>query len=257
MNAQGELRGKVLIITGAASGIGAAAARLLASRGGSVALLDLDVARARDVAKECSAEGSGRARAFACDVSSREQAQHAIAMAAAHFGRVDVLVNCAGIFPSSPVAETTQALLQKVMAVNFYGAVHCAMAALQVFPDSGGVIVNVGSGAASRPIRGLSVYGASKAALLSFSRSLALELAPRVRVNTVSPGPTETPGAEAAAGDDPRALERKRQGISADTPMRRLACPAEVAEAIAYFASDRSDFITGQNVHVSGGRYMP
>ncbi len=251
-----EFSGKVAVVTGAAQGIGKAIVRLFASRGASVAILDIDAENAWAVARSCESEYRVEAQAQACDMRSSRAVGASFAAVQQRFGRIDVLVNAAGIFPRAAAAHVTDELLVEVMSVNFYGVVYATRAALPLMSaQPGASIVNIASGAAVRPVRGLSIYGASKAAMIAYSRTLALELAPSIRVNVVSPGPTDTLAARATLSDE--AFAEKIREISAQTPLGRLADLGEVAESVAFLASDRACFLTGQNLHVSGGRFMP
>jgi NAD(P)-dependent dehydrogenase (short-subunit alcohol dehydrogenase family) len=240
--------GKVAIVTGAANGIGRATASMLAAEGCRVAYVDID--KAEEAAKS---DGQPLSSGFPCDVSDSNAVAIMVRAVVERYGRIDILANVAGIFPYSALLDTSDDLLHKVMAVNFFGVAYTARSAVPFMRNTGGgVIVNVASGAGVRPIAGLSAYGASKGAVIAFSRSLALELAPEIRVNVVSPGPTRTANATAISGD-------KTIGSALDrtSPLGRAAQAEEVADAICYLASDRARFITGQNLHVNGGRFMP
>jgi NAD(P)-dependent dehydrogenase (short-subunit alcohol dehydrogenase family) len=248
--------GHVALITGAASGIGRATALLLASEGASVAVADVDRSGA-DVAKEM---GDG-ALFIHLDVSDEQQWRDAIAAAASKFGRLDVLVNNAGVTTSKPIVELTLDEWRRVMAVNldgaFLGMTH-AIPAIRA-GRRGGAIVNVSSASSIVAAPGAAAYCASKAALTMLTKVAALECASdRIRVNSVHPGGVRTPmwrtndwweAHVARAGGEDAAFA----ALARDTPLRRMAEPDEIARAILYLASAESSFITGSEFVIDGG----
>ena len=240
-----EFENRTAIVTGGGQGIGRATCRLLAERGARVVVADIDTANAEAVASEC---GDGHL-ALGIDVSDPGSVAAATAEAIEVCGRIDILANVAGIYPMAPMIETTDEMWRGVMAVNLDGTFHmCRALAPHFLENEYGSIINVISGAARIPYVTLSAYAASKGGIISFTRTIAAELAPHVRANAIGPGPTRGDRAPA----DPTLFE----GIAALIPMGRQVEPEEVAEGIAFFASDRAGFITGQILHVNGGRSM-
>lgn len=261
-----EFEDRVVVVTGAAHGIGRATAHLYAERGARLVLADLDLDAAEVAAKECAERGT---EALALHFDQRSSASVADMVAAAHerFGPVDVLANIAGIYPAAPIVETTDEMWDDVLRNNLTGVFYCCRAVLPDMRDRGGAIVNVASGAAVRPLEGMAAYAASKGGVASFTRVLALEAAPLVRVNTVAPGPTATDGVRAAftagqAGgggegatvEPPAGGERSR--LDSSMLLDRWGLPPEIAEVIVFLTSDRASFVTGQMIHVNGGRSM-
>ncbi|CAN5360622.1 3-oxoacyl-ACP reductase FabG [soil metagenome] len=248
-----ELMGRTALITGGASGIGLATAELFLARGARVAIADAspDV---ETVALDLARRNGGECLGYPLDVRSTLHIDAVVHRVATAFGGVDMLVNVAGIYPARRVVELDDAFADTMMDINFHGVLRMCRATLPGMLDRGsGSIINISSGAASRPYAGLATYGASKAAVVAFSRALALEVAPRVRVNVVAPGATATPTVEAALSQgDNEGADAAVRGI----PLGRLARPGEIAEAIAFFASDRAAYITGQTLAVNGGSSM-
>ena len=241
----GGLADKIAIVTGAASGIGAAAAKALAAAGARVALLDRDAAGAKGIAATI-----GGARAYAADVSDKAQIETAFADVARDFGGVDILVNNAGVESVYTVERMPEAEWEHVLAVNLKGSMLCTQAAIAPMrARGGGAIVNVASVAGKRiSFSGGASYTASKAGLLGFTRHAAFELGiHRIRVNAVCPGPTLTPMIE-------RNLDQaRRQAVETTVPLGRWVMPADVANAIVFLAGDGAAMCTGTSIDVDGG----
>lgn len=241
-----EFDGSSILVTGAANGIGRGTAHLLAERGARLVVADLDADGAARVAEECTANGAPEAIALGVDVSDSASVDAMVAEAAARIGRLDGLAHIAGIYPSSPVLEMTDELWDEVLRVNLTGTFYvCRAVAEHLVADGGGAIVTTTSGTARIPYRGLAAYGSSKGGVISFTRTIADELAPLVRVNSVAPGPTIVTGEPDPEG-----------GLTDMIPLRRWGRPADIAEGFAFLLSDRARFITGQVLHINGGRSM-
>ncbi|WP_259314068.1 SDR family NAD(P)-dependent oxidoreductase [Capillimicrobium parvum] len=243
-----RLAGRVAIVTGGTAGIGAAVCRRFVDEGAWV----VAVARGRNAGHALVDElGADRAAFVAGDVSDREVAAAAVATALDVFGRLDVLVNNAGVdLAGVPILQTAEADMRHVLEVNLLGAVLMLQAAAKAM-DGGGSIVNVTSRTALVGVPGSAFYGASKAALEGLSRAAAVELAPRsIRVNCVAPGLTDTAMvSDWLQGQSEEAIEAAMEKI----PLRTLAHPDEVAAAIAYLASDEARPVTGASITVDGG----
>jgi NAD(P)-dependent dehydrogenase (short-subunit alcohol dehydrogenase family) len=239
---------KTALVTGATSGIGRATAELLAARGVHVIVSGRNAERGAAIVRHIRKTG-GRADFLAADLhdvaSATELAEEALRLGA---GRVDILVNSAGIFPFGPTAETTPEAFDEVFAVNV-GAPYFLVASLAPgMADRGdGAIVNVTTMVAEFGAAGMGLYGSSKAALVLLTKAWASEFGPAgVRVNAVSPGPTRTEGT-AAMGDGLDAL-------AAAGPAGRPGTAEEIAEAIVFLATDASSFVHGAVLPVDGGR---
>jgi NAD(P)-dependent dehydrogenase (short-subunit alcohol dehydrogenase family) len=247
----GRLHSKIAIITGATSGIGRTTAERFAAEGAKLVL----VARHREVGEELvSLLGKDTATFVAGDVTDPATAAEAVAVATT-LGGLDVLVNNAGIDFTSNLLETALEDVRRVFEVNFIGAFLMLKAAAQAMHHSGkgGSIINVTSRLASVGVPTMTIYGASKGALLSLTRGAAIDLARySIRVNAVAPGLTQTPLFEAWLAAQPDS-ERFREATQATIPQRRFASPEDVASAILYFASDESAHVTGASLAVDGG----
>lgn len=244
-----DLHGKTAIVTGGALGIGAACALRLAELGAKVAILDTDARHADQTAHEIRVEGDF-ARRFKCDLAEVKQIEQSIKDVIEAFGRIDVVVNNAGIFPMTPALEIREEMWDRVMEVNLKGAFFCAQLAARrmVREGHGGSIVNISSVDAFHPTGRLAHYDASKGGLVMLTRSLAKELAPHgIRVNTVAPGAIATPGATGAMDDT------TRDAFVSKIPLQRLGAPDDIARAVVFFASEASNYITGSTLVVDGG----
>lgn len=247
-----ELSGRVALVTGAANGIGRAAAALFAARGADVILADIDP-KVIQTAQDIAGTDGVRALGVAMDVRNGDSVEAAVAMGIASFGKIDALANVAGVYPVQRLEELTDAHVQAVLDVNVVGVLRvCRAVAARMRRGGGGAIVNIASGAAFRPYDGLSAYSASKGAVVSMSRVLALELAPRIRVNVVAPGATNTESVRAATSEG----QNQAAAAAAAVGIGRMAEPEEIAEAILFLGSDRARFITGQVLPVNGGSFM-
>lgn len=243
------LSGKVAIVTGASRGIGRAVAVLLAARGAHV----LAAARGDHAADTVAAIGQagGQAEAVALDVTDSGAVDAMVASALARHGRIDVLVNNAGIARDQLLLRMKRDEWDQVIATNLTAAFVCAQAVLKpMIKQRSGRIVSVSSVVGQAGNAGQANYAASKAGLIGFTKALAREVASRsVTVNVVAPGLIDT--------DMTRALTEKAQGDwSAQIPLGRLGTPADVAAAVCFLASDEAAYITGQVLAVNGGMYM-
>lgn len=245
-----KFQGKTVLVTGAASGIGLATATAFAQAGARVVLTDINAAAGEQALAGLKAAGSEVAF-MQLDVTSLASAQAVATQVRSDFGRLDVLVNAAGWDIIQPFMDNTPDYWEKIVALNFMGPINVARALLPLLIESGsGRIVNVGSDAGRVGSFGETVYAGAKGGVIAFTKSLAREVTRKqVRVNCVCPGPTDTP----LFATQP---EKMRDALIGAIPMKRLGKPSEVADAVLFFASDRSSFVTGQVLSVSGGLTM-
>jgi 3-oxoacyl-[acyl-carrier protein] reductase len=242
----GKLEGKVAIVTGAGHGIGAAIAHRLAHDGAKVLLCDVNAERASRETQAIRTKGL-TGEACMVDVRERKQVEAAVASAVAAFGRLDILVNDAGIMDREPFLEMTDELWRRVIDVNLYGTFLFAQVAARqmVRQGDGGRIVNVASNSGIFGGRGRAAYGASKAGVINLTQTLAIELAEHgILVNAVAPGPTKT------RADQP---EKPWGSVLARMPLQRWGRPEEIAAVAAFLASGEASFTTGHVYAADGG----
>jgi 2-hydroxycyclohexanecarboxyl-CoA dehydrogenase len=244
-----RLDGRIALVTGGGSGIGAATARRLAAEGARVGVADIDLEGARTVAAEIDGE------AVAMDVSDAASARAGVEAVETALGPVAILVNNAGADRFAYFVQTDETLWDFVLGVNLRGTIAVTHAVLDGMQRrGGGAIVNVASEAGRVGSQGSAVYSAAKAGVIGFTRAVAREAARfNVRVNAVAPGPIDTPLLNCAPEQLGELGERLRQGMIAATSMRRIGQPEEVAAAIAFLACEDASFMTGQTLNVSGG----
>jgi NAD(P)-dependent dehydrogenase (short-subunit alcohol dehydrogenase family) len=246
------LSGKVALITGAASGIGRAVARLLASHGAAVVVADINQAGGRATARMVEEQG-GWAIAVPTDVTDKEQVEAAVAVAVETFGGLDILHANAGCpAAEKTIADYSDEEWHQTMAVNLTGIFYCCRAVVPVIAQrGGGTIVITASVAGIRPAPFISAYNVSKAGAIALIKTLAMECAPlNIRVNAVAPGEVDTPMAIAAVAGPLAGMAHVAESI---IPMKRIAQPEEIAQAVLYLASDASSYVTGEVLVVDGG----
>jgi NAD(P)-dependent dehydrogenase (short-subunit alcohol dehydrogenase family) len=249
-----DLRGKVAIITGAARGMGKAHALKLAGAGAKVVVSDLSAQDCQKVVDEIKKMRSD-AIAVKCDMANNADINNLISEALKKFGKIDIFVNNAGIFPFKPFLEIQEKDFMKVIDINLKGYFFAAQAAAKAMQKNQpnekgqrGSIVNIASVAAIIGFAGLSHYCASKGGVVAMSKAIALELVLLgIRINTIDPGAIETPGA--TGGADKKGDEKMVQAV----PMKRWGNPEEIANAVLFLASDESSYMTGSVMVVDGG----
>jgi 3-oxoacyl-[acyl-carrier protein] reductase len=248
-----KLKNKVAVVTGASKGIGASIAKHFAAAGAKVVVNYASSKEGADkVVKEIT-ENGGIAIAVQADVSNEADVTRLFEETNEAFGTLDILVNNAVFQSYLPIEQATVAAFHQHFDVNVLGPVLTIQAALKLFGDKGGNIINISSGASKYPLPGASLYSATKAALDAITISLSKELGIKnVRINSILPGATETEGA-ASAGVTPGSDYEKM--FVANTPLGRRGKPEDIAKAVVFLASDDAAWITGEQISVSGGMY--
>ena len=243
-----DFSGKSVIVTGGCRGIGRRITERFLEAGAGVVICCRHQ-------PETPPSVDGREAVFVtADVRDPDECERVVDVAVEHFGPLDVAVNNAGGAPAAPAATASPRFSEAVIRLNLLGALHMAQhanAVMQKQPD-GGAIVNIGSISGMRPSPGAAAYGAAKAGLINLTQTLAMEWAPKVRVNCVTPGLMWTEEAEAHYGD-----EAAQERVAATVPSGRLGHPREVADACLFLASDLSGFTTGANLVLDGGGERP
>ncbi len=251
-----KLENRTIIVTGGGGGIGGATCCRLALDGAKVAVFDMNLQAAQQVAADIQAAG-GTAMAYQCDITQRAEVDAAVAATQAQLGPIDVLINNAGWDVFKPFTKTVPAEWDKLIAINLTGALHMHHAVLPgMAARKSGRIVNISSDAARVGSSGEAVYAACKGGLIAFSKTIAREHARHgITVNVVCPGPTDTAlfaDYKEGAGNPEKLMEAFTRAI----PLGRIGQPEDLVGAIAFFASDDSSYITGQVISVSGGLTM-
>jgi 2-hydroxycyclohexanecarboxyl-CoA dehydrogenase len=240
-----DLNGRIAIVTGGAQGIGRGIAEALAAEGAAVAIFDVNLAAAHEVA------GAIGTRAFALpvDVTDAAAVERAVKDVVGRWGGLDILVNNVGWTPNEPFATSAPPTWRRIVDVNYVGTLNCTHAALPpMTARGGGRIVNIASDAARIGTPREAVYAGAKAAVIGFSKSLAAEVARHgITVNVVSPATVDTPLLRGMLTSDQ--IERRQKA----NPMGRLGTPEDVAGAVVFFASPRAAYVTGQVLSVNGG----
>lgn len=247
-----NLANKVALVTGARRGMGRAHALALAGQGASVAVTDISKEECEAVVKEIEAKG-GTARAWKLDVTDRKEIDAVFGEATAHFGRLDILINNAGIFEPKAALEMSEEEWEKTIHINLRGEFFCAQrAAKEMAKNKWGRIINISSiasGGVGIGFEGAAHYAASKGGIIGMTETLAIEFAPLgITINAIAPGAIDTPMV-AEAGMDEVAMKAMLGGI----PLGRMGKPEEVAAAGVFFASEEASYITGATLYVDGG----
>ena len=253
----GRLSGKAAIVTGGASGFGRATATLFAAEGARVIVADLDEGRGKETVEEISASG-GEAALFVGDVSEKSTADGMVSQSVSMYGGLHVLVNNAGIAQGGMRTwDVSEETWDQVLKTNLRSVYVCSRAAIPAMIEAGsGSIVNIASIAASVSVGG-SAYAAAKGGMLSYTRQVAVELAPTVRMNCVSPGYMRTPMSTGErTGATPEQQEQRMAFFASLSPMGRAGAADDVARAVLFFASDESSFVTGRELVVDGGHLV-
>jgi NAD(P)-dependent dehydrogenase (short-subunit alcohol dehydrogenase family) len=246
-------QGKVAAVVGGASGVGAEVAKLIASQGGEVVILDIQEALARSVAEEIRGLG-GTASVVGVDVTSPDSVKSALDATLARHDQIDVLATTVGWNVHSFFMDQSEDLWEKILQINLMGQVRLVHAFLPTMKaNGGGSIVVVSSDAGRVGTNGETIYAAAKAGVIGFTKSLAREVTRfGIRINCVSPGPTDTPLFRTATASQPKIADAMVKLI----PMKRMAKAEEQANVIAFLASDGASYITGQTLSVNGGLNM-
>jgi NAD(P)-dependent dehydrogenase (short-subunit alcohol dehydrogenase family) len=244
-----RLEGRIALITGAGAGIGCGIAQTFAREGAHVIVADIDADAAGQVAAEI-VKANGAAEAHVVDVTDTPQVKQLMQAIGERHGKLDVLVNNAGVGERSDFRHLSDEAWDRVWKVNLDGTVRCAREAFELLRASGrGSVINLSSVMAEKHTRQMAVYSATKGAVLALSRSLAVEYAPyNIRVNTLLPGYVET-----ALIGRYIANPMIAKGLLAQTPLRRFGTPKDIANAALFLASDEASYITGAALNVDGG----
>ncbi len=251
-----ELNGKVAIITGGSRGIGKGIATVMAKQGAKIAIADLLKDEAEKTVAELNSSG-GTAMAVRTDICDFDQVKSMVSQVKEKFGSVDILVNNAGWDKMIPFDKTDPALWNKIIDINYKGVLNCVFCVMeQMKAQNYGKIINIASDAGRVGSSGEAVYAGTKGAVISFSKSMARELAKyQINVNVICPGPTNTP-LVAEMKQDSEFNNKVLSSMEKIIPLKRMGVPEDIAYAVTFLSSKESDFITGQVLSVSGGLTM-
>lgn len=246
-----RLQGKVAVVTGASKGIGASIAEHLAAEGASVVVNYAASKAGADAIVRRINEKGGKAVAVQADVSRPDDIKRLFAQAKAAYGKLDVLVNNAGIYEFAPLEAVTPEHFHKQFNLNVLGLLLATQEAVKLMGPTGGSIINVSSIAGPMPVENASVYSATKAAVDAITIALSKELGPKkIRVNSLNPGMVETEGLHAAG----IAASDFRKTVEAQTPLGRIGQPDDIARVAVFYASDDAGWVTGQTLVLAGGQ---
>lgn len=247
-----RFKGKRVLITGGTRGIGRAAAQSFLAEGARVVVSGSSEQSTNAAIKEMASSGITGITGVAGDVSMVEDCQRIVRTAIDTLQGLDILVNSAGVFQRASIEDTDESVWTRIMDTNVGGSYFCSRAAVETLRKNAGCIVHLGSESGINGYGGSTAYCASKGAIVNLTRSMAMELAPKVRVNSVCPGVVETDMARdgfAIDGDREKGMQQQRESY----PLKRVATPAEIAASILYLASDDARFITGESLIIDGG----
>ncbi len=245
-----ELKGKVALVTGGAQGIGKAVALMLAQHGADVIVADVNLEKAQETAKEVEATGRG-AMAVKVDITRLNDVEQMVESAIARFGKVDILINNAGIARDKLILRMTEEDWDAVLDVNLKGTFHCTKTVIKhMSKQRSGKIVNIASVVGEMGNAGQANYSASKAGVIGLTKTIAREFAQRgINVNAIAPGYIQTPMTDVLP-------DKAKEELKRMIPMERLGQPEDVAHAVLFLVSEASSYITGQVLNVNGGIYM-
>jgi NAD(P)-dependent dehydrogenase (short-subunit alcohol dehydrogenase family) len=249
-----EMLDKVAVVSGGASGIGKACVKLLSTAGAKVAILDIDTEKGKEVTQEIKSQG-GKALFINCDVSKDKSSKRAIEQIVDDFGRLDTLVNAAGIIARASILETSETEWDKIIAVNLKSVYLLSRYSIpRMTQVGGGVIINISSGWGLVGGKDAAAYCASKGAVVLLTKAMALDHGHQnVRVNCICPGDTDTPLLQSEAAALGIAYDQFVKESSNERPLGRVGSPTDIAQAVLFLASNASAFITGSVLVVDGG----
>jgi 3-oxoacyl-[acyl-carrier protein] reductase len=245
-----ELKGKVALVTGGAQGIGKAVALTLARHGADLIVADVNLEKASETAKEVEAAGRA-AMAVDVDVTRLSDVEQMVESAIGHFGKIDILINNAGIARDKLILRMSEEDWDAVLDVNLKGTFNCTKATIKhMSKQRSGKIVNIASVVGEMGNAGQANYSASKAGVIGFTKTIAREFAQRgINVNAIAPGYIQTPMTDVLP-------EKAKEELKRMIPMERLGQPEDVAQAVLFLVSEASSYVTGQVLNVNGGIYM-
>lgn len=248
-----DLKDKVVVVTGGASGIGGAIVQRMAKEGAKVALFDIN----QEAADKMIASCEGDVTFFHANITSMEAVETAVAAVEDQLGPIWMLVNCAGWDSPAPFLKTTPDLWEKIISLNLYGPIYMHYAVCKRMAERNeGRVVNIASDAGRVGTSNEAVYSACKGGTIAFTKSMARELARNnVLVNAVCPGPTDTPAMAAVVGTGEEA-QKWKDSMARGIPLKRMGQPEDYAGIVAFLGSEDASYITGQSVSVSGGLSM-